>query len=135
MRRYLLVVAAFTAYSCNGCFVAQAGQSCTDPGELVCGGDVGNNEHQVLLCNSVKVYSREGTCPTSCDHVTGVRTAVGCGDSSIRAVQNSRCDGSGGACSMDLTAVMICQNAVWAVQTDCVTARCGLKPGNVIGCR
>ena len=133
--RLLIVLAAFSAYSCGGCFVAQGGQKCTDPGELVCGGNVANGDTEVLLCNTASVYSREGTCPKSCDHVTGIRTAVGCGDSSIRAVQNSRCDGTGGACAMDLSVVMVCTNAVWTVQTNCGAQKCGLKAGNVLGCQ
>ena len=136
MRRLLCVsLAAVATYSCNGCFVAQGGQSCNEPGALVCGGDLGNGDTEVLLCNTVSVYSREGSCPKSCDHVTGIRTAVGCGDSSIRAVQGSRCDGTGGACTMDLSGVMVCTNAVWTVQNSCGSQKCALKPGNVLGCQ
>jgi NifU-like protein involved in Fe-S cluster formation len=136
MRLLLLAVTTAIFTSCvGGCGVfVHPGDNCSEPGELVCGdkGEQVATDVMVLLCEG-KTYTRAGNCPQSCDHVTGVRTSVGCGDKTIRAVMDSRCDSNGGACSMDQKNVMNCTNGTWQPISACI-GKCIMKPSGLLGC-
>jgi hypothetical protein len=128
-------MAVASVSGCN-CFNAKSGDRCSDEGELVCGepNKIGTADGiKILHCETQK-YAYVGDCPQTCDHVTGVRTSVGCGDQTIRAVQNSRCDSNGGACSMDQSQVMNCTSGTWTSIGSCFPALCVKKSNGNLGC-
>ena len=138
--RFTLALCMLVAAGCSAA-VTRAGDKCTEAGELVCGGAAtvatatGTAPGIQILHCATNTYANVGSCPQSCDHVSGVRTSVGCGDQTVRAVLGARCDATGGACSMDLQQVMGCVNAVWTASQQCAGTGCGLKAGGALGCR
>lgn len=135
MRRWMPLL--FLVFLQCGTLYTKAGDSCSESGELVCGEPTSIMGMlpavKILHCVS-SAYTEVGKCVQSCDHVTGVRTAVGCGDKTNRAVANARCDAKGAACSMDGTQVLNCTNSVWTPIQTCSQSRCVLKMSGLIGC-